>query len=66
MLFRLGVRDINRLCLLWKEEDIAKVGGQLALGSLTPLFHFVSLKPRRVATDIDDEKSPTASLAFKS
>ena len=52
MLLRLGVRDINRICLLWKEEDIAKVGGQRVLGSLTPSFHFVSLKPRHVATDL--------------
>ena len=33
------------------------------LGLLTPSFHFVSFKPRRVAADIEDEKSPAASLA---
>src|SRR6202795_3452404 len=38
----------------------------LFLGSFTPPFHFVSLKPRRVATDREDEKNPAASLASKS
>jgi transposase len=43
--------SMNRTFLLWQEADISKVGGQGSIPSLTPSAPFVSLNPRRVATD---------------
>ena len=40
------------------EQDRLADFSHTLLGSLTPSFHFVSLKSRRVATDREDEKSP--------
>src|SRR4249920_3956551 len=54
-----------RYVLLVSRTPLADFSHTL-VGSLTPSFHFVSLKPRRDASDREDEKSPAASLASKS